>query len=129
MLEIIGSLGVLAALPLRMVIGVALVAHGYPKLNRKTVESMKGMGLPPAATAGAALTEFVGGIALIIGFLTPLASLLIALEMVGTTLFSKFRLHKNFLLGYELDVAYLAGALTVLLLGAGPLSIDAVLRI
>ena len=100
MFEIIAGLGVLTALPLRLVIGAALVAHGYPKLNRKTMERMKGMGLPPAATAGAALTEFVGGIALIIGFLTPLASLLIALEMVGTTLFSKFRLHKNFLLGY-----------------------------
>ncbi len=85
--------------------------------------------MPPAATAAAALTEFVGGIALIIGFLTPLAALLIALEMVGTTLLSKFRMHKNFLLGYELDITYLAGALTLLLLGAGPLSIDAVLGI
>ena len=82
MFEIIAGLGVLTALPLRLVIGAALVAHGYPKLNRKTMERMKGMGLPPAATAGAALTEFVGGIALIIGFLTPLASLLIALEMI-----------------------------------------------
>ena len=85
--------------------------------------------MPPAATVGAALTEFVGGIALIIGFLIPVAALLIAVEMVGTTIFSKFKLHKNFLLGYELDIAYLGGALTLFLLGGGPLSIDAVLGI
>ncbi len=129
MLEIIGSLGVLAALPLRAAMGAAFVAHGYPKLNRQAIERMKVLGLPTAATAAGALTEFVGGIALIIGFLTPLAALLIALEMVGTTLLSKFRMHKNFLLGYELDMTYLAGALTLFLLGGGPLSIDVVLGI
>ena len=87
------------------------------------------MGLPPAATAAGALTEFVGRIALIIGFVTPLAALLIASEMLGTTLLSKFRMNKGFLLGYELDISYLAEALTLFLLGGGPLSIDAVLRI
>ena len=129
MFEIIASLGVLAALPLRLVMGAAFVAHGYPKLNRQALEKAKGMGLPPMATAAGALTEFVGGIALLIGFLTPLAAFLIALEMVGTTFLLKFRMHKNFLLGYELDISYLAGALTLFLLGAGPLSIDAILGI
>jgi putative oxidoreductase len=129
MFEIIASLGLLAALPLRLVMGAAFMAHGYPKLNRQALEKAKGMGLPPAATAAGGLTEFFGGIALFIGFLTPMAALLIALEMVGTTLLSKFRMHKNFLLGYELDITYLAGALTLFLLGAGPLSIDAVLGI
>jgi uncharacterized membrane protein YphA (DoxX/SURF4 family) len=129
MFEIIAGVGFLAALPLRLVLGAAFVAHGYPKLNRKAIEGMKGIGVPPAAGAAAALTEFVGGIALIIGFLTPLAALLIALEMVGTTLLSKFRMKKKFLLGYELDIAYFGGALTLLLLGAGPLSIDAFLGV
>jgi len=127
--EIIGSLGALAALPLRVAMGAAFVAHGYPKLNRKTIEKMKGLGLSPAATAAGALTDFVGGIALVIGFVIPLAALLIASEMLGTTLLSKFRMNKGFLLGYELEISYLAEALTLFLLGGGALSIDAVLRI
>ena len=49
--------------------------------------------------------------------------------MLGATLLSKFGMNKGFLLGYELDVAYLGGALTLFLLGGGPLSIDAVLGI
>ncbi len=130
MFEIIGSFGITAAaLPLRLIMGGTFVAHGYPKLNRKAIETMKGMGLPPAMTVAGTLTEFVGGIALIVGFLTPLAAFLIAIEMIGTTYLSKFKMHKSFLLGYELDVVYFAGALTLFLLGGGPLSIDAILGV
>jgi len=44
--------------------------------------------------------------------------------MVATTIFAKTKLGKKFVLGYELDVAYLVLGLVVPFLGAGPWSVD-----
>ncbi|MBI4257511.1 MAG: DoxX family protein, partial [Thaumarchaeota archaeon] len=122
---------VMATLPLRLTLGVAFIIHGYPKLAGPTAkqarDGMKTLGVPPVVTTLTALLEFVGGIALILGFLTPIASFLLAIEMVATTILSKNKLQKKYVLGYELDIAYAAGALSLLLLGGGPISIDALL--
>lgn len=132
-LEIFASMGILAALPLRLALGAAFVEHGYPKLSgagaKQTREFMKTVGVPPAVTTLTALLEFFGGIALIVGFLTPIAGSLLALEMVGTTILSKTKLQKKYFGGYELDIAYLAVALTLTFLGGGPFSLDAVLKL
>ncbi|MBI2126462.1 MAG: DoxX family protein [Thaumarchaeota archaeon] len=129
--EAITSIGILAVLPLRLALGAAFVVHGYPKLSgasaKQTKDFMKTVGVPPAVTTLTALLEFVGGIALILGFLTPIVGLLIGLEMVATTILSKTKLQKKYVLGYELDIAYGAGAVTLALLGGGPLSLDAIL--
>lgn len=129
--EAITSIGILAVLPLRLALGAAFVVHGYPKLSgasaKQTKDFMKTVGVPPAVTTLTALLEFVGGIALILGFLIPIAGLLIGLEMVATTILSKTKLQKKYVLGYELDIAYGAGAVALALLGGGPLSLDAIL--
>jgi len=52
---------------------------------------------------------------------------LIALEMVATTIFSKTKLGKKLVLGYELDLAYLVIALLVLFVGPGAWSVDRLL--
>jgi len=129
--EIIGGLGVLAALPLRLVVGAAFAAHGYPKLakRRQTGEALKGAGVPPRVTFVVGLLEFFGGIALLLGFLAPLAAGLLALEMVGTTIMQRSRFHRPFIGGYELDVLYLASVLSILFLGAGILSIDSLIGV
>ena len=44
--------------------------------------------------------------------------------MTATMIFSKTKLKKNFILGYELDVAYAAFALVLAFLGPGAWSID-----
>ncbi len=127
--EIIGGLGLVAALPLRIIVGAAFAVHGYPKLARRkeTGAAMKGAGVPPALTFTVGLLEFFGGIALVLGFLTPVAAGLLALEMVGTTLMQRSKFHRPFVGGYELDLLFFASALTMLLIGAGPVSIDAML--
>ncbi len=129
--EIFTTLVPLAALPLRLAVGTAFVVHGYPKLSgesaKQTRDFMKTIGVPPSVTSLTALLEFFGGIAIILGFLTPIAGLLIALQMLGTTILSKNKLQKKYVLGYELDIAYLAGALSLMFLGAGPFSLDAIL--
>jgi len=129
--EMFADVAIWAALPLRLALGVAFLVHGYPKLSgpgaKQTRDYMKTVGVPPTLTTLTALLEFLGGIALIIGFLTRIAGILIALEMVATTILSKNKLQKKYVLGYELDIAYLAMALALFLLGAGPASLDSLI--
>ncbi len=109
--------------------GGAFVLHGYPKLtregNKRVIEEMKAAGVPPILTNLSALIEFFGGIFLVLGFLTPLAAFFTALLMANTTVMQKAKFRKKFVGGYELDVAYLVGALALLLIGSGPFAIDA----
>ena len=70
------------------------------------------------------LLEVFGGLALILGFLTQIVAVLFVLEMIATTIFSKMKLKRNFMSGYELDVAYAAFALVLALLGPGVWSLD-----
>ena len=129
--EIFAGVAIWAAVPLRLALGVAFLVHGYPKLSgasaKQTRDFMKTVGVPPALTTLTALLEFLGGIAFVIGFLTRIAGILIVLEMVATTILSKNKLQKKYVLGYELDIAYLAMALALFLMGAGPASLDSLL--
>ncbi len=111
------------------------MVHGYPKLTsmrEQTKGFMKSTGVPPAMAPLAGVLEFFGGLALLIGFLVPVVGALFAIFMLGTTFFAKRKLKRPFTGmqgGYELDVILLAGAVALVLVGGGPLSIDALLRI
>ena len=121
-----------AALIGRVALGASFVAHGWPKVKdlRKPVGFVKGTGWPGGATFAVlfSLLEFFGGLALIIGLLTQIVAVLFVLEMIATTVFSKTKLKKKFISGYELDVAYAAFALVLALLGPGAWSLDRLLR-
>jgi len=117
-----------AALVGRVALGALFVAHGWPKIKdvRKPIGFVKGTGWPGGATFAVlfSLLEFFGGLALIIGLLTQIVAVLFVLEMIATTVFSKTKLKKKFISGYELDVAYGAFALVVAFLGPGAWSLD-----
>ena len=108
-----------------------MLAHGWPKIKdlKRTVAFVKGTGWPGGEAFAIlfSLLEFFGAIALIVGFLTQIVAGLFVLEMIATTIFSKTKLKKKFSGGYELDVAYAALALVILLLGPGAWSLDHVL--
>ena len=118
------SLGLLA---LRLVIGSAFVLHGLMKVPAAT--SWMGNAIPGIFQAAAAYSELLGGAALVLGVLTPLASL----ALIGTMLGALFLYHlpsgDPFVGGpgkgsYELALTYLAGALLVLLSSPGKFSVD-----
>lgn len=75
---------------LRVVLGVTFLMHGWQKVSEwglgGTAESFEGMGVPaPAASAVfAAVVELLGGLALVLGVLTRLAGILLAVDMAGT---------------------------------------------
>ena len=112
---------------LRVVLGLVFVAHGYPKLFggfSQTVGFFESINLRPAKfwVFVVGVVEFFGGIALILGFATQLAALLIAVNMLVAIYKVKFK--QGFAGGYEFDLALLMIALSLLLTGAGAYAID-----
>lgn len=120
-----------ASLVGRVLLGLLMLTHGWPKIKdlKRTVAFVKGTGWPGGEAFALlfSLLEFFGAIALIVGFLTQIVAALFVLEMIATTIFSQTKLKKKFSGGYELDLAYAALALVILLLGPGVWSLDHVL--
>ena len=117
-----------AAIVGRVALGLLFIAHGWPKVKdlKKPVGFVKGTGWPGGAAFAIlfSLLELFGGIALVLGLLTQPVAVLFFLEMIATTIFSKTKLNKKFIGGYELDVAYAAFALVLAFLGPGAWSLD-----
>lgn len=118
----------IAALVGRLALGALFLAHGWPKVKdmRRPIAFVKGTGWPGGAAFAVLFTllEFFGAIALLVGLLTQVVAVLFFLEMIATLIFSKLKLKKKFMLGYELDVAYAAFALAIAFLGPGIWSLD-----
>lgn len=117
-----------ALLFLRLVVGVAFILHGWGKIQ----SPMSWMG-PDSPVPGifqflAALSEFGGGIALIIGFLTPLASLGLGFTMLVATYMHMIVFKDPFVSkgggSYELALVYLAISILFLMIGPGKFSLD-----
>ena len=123
-------------LALRLPIGIIFVAHGAQKLFgafggyglEGTGQFMASLGLHPgylmALLAGSA--EFFGGLALILGLLVRPAAAALAFAMVVAILLAHignglFMANK----GYEFGLALLAASVSLLISGAGRLSVDA----
>jgi putative oxidoreductase len=123
----------LAALVGRLALGAIFLAHGWPKLKdvKQPIAFVTGTGWPGGTFFAVLFTllEFFGGLALIFGLFTQVVAVLFVLEMIATTIFSKTKLKKKFILGYELDLAYAAFALVLALLGPGAYSLDRILRL
>jgi putative oxidoreductase len=129
----VGIRGSIGLLLLRLVVGAAFVIHGWPKIQNAFhwMDAMGGQGMPSVLQALAALAEVGGGIALIVGLLTPLAALGIAGTMSVAIGMVHLRAGHPFVAvgrpSYELAAVYLAAAILLLLVGPGRLSLDALL--
>lgn len=122
---------------MRLILGVIFLGHGGQKAMgwfggygwNGTMHMFTGMMHFPAFFAACAiLAEFVGGILLIIGFLSRLAALGIAINMMVAIL--KVHLHNGLLgagpqhPGFDFPLACLALAILIIMKGGGALSVD-----
>ena len=132
-----------ALLPLRLLIGFGFAAHGYAKLSKgpdgfAVILQTLGVPAPELMAWLTALGELFGGLALMAGALVPIVSVPLAIIM----LVAMFTIHLPYgfssiklmaltangpefgIPGYEVNLLYLVGLLTLVLGGAGPLSVD-----
>jgi putative oxidoreductase len=80
--DTVGPLGSVGLLALRLVMGAAFILHGWPKIQNPVAWMGPDAPVPAILQAAAALAEFGGGMALIVGLLSRLASLGIATNMI-----------------------------------------------
>jgi putative oxidoreductase len=132
-----------APLPLRLIVGYGFMAHGYAKLARGPehfISVLGALGVPAPVFMGWLTigTELVGGLAVLAGALITLVSAPLAAILLVAALtvhlpygFSSIKLQAVTSAGaqfgkpgYELDLLYLACLVTLVLTGAGPLSVD-----
>jgi putative oxidoreductase len=127
-------------LVIRLALGIVFFAHGSQKVLgwfggpglRATINGFKGMGVPPAAAALAPFIEFLGGLALLAGFLArPAAVGIIVIMLVAIAkVHGRYGFFINFAgtpgkgHGFEFNFVLIAMALSILIGGAGVLSID-----
>lgn len=113
-----------AALIMRLAVGGVFLNHGIDKFQngiRATAAFLGGLGFPlPTIFAVILITvETVGAICVLLGILTRAWATAMVVVMLGAIFVAKLPAGRNF----ELDALLLAGALTLVALGDGPLSL------
>ena len=117
---------------LRIMFGIVFFLHGWQKLQNPAgfIGFVGSLGFPVPTFFGwlVILLEFVGGLLMILGLWTRPVALAFAVEMLITTLLVKsgvgFIAPQGGGVGAELDLLLLAASVTLLILGAGELSVD-----
>ena len=133
-------------LPLRLVIGIGFMVHGWAKLSRGPSGFAKlltqiGAPLPDATAWVSTFVELLGGLAIFVGAFVEVVSV----PLIVMMLVAMFTVHLKYGFssintigltrngpqfgppGYEINLLYLAGLLSLISSGAGPLSIDRLL--
>lgn len=111
-------------LPIRILAGIAFIAHGIPKLADPAMTQgfFGNIGLPLELAIPIGLLEVVGGFALLVGVVTRIASILFIIEMIGAPIAAK--LSEGFVGGFELDLWLMSVAISLLLTGPGKISVE-----
>jgi putative oxidoreductase len=116
---------------LRLVTGFAFILHGWPKIQNPTGWMGPEAPVPGAVQLLPAIAEFGGGIVLMLGLLTPIAALGIAITMIAAIVMAHLSQGHPFVdpkgPSWELAASYLVDSIVLLLLGPGRFSIDALL--
>ena len=133
-------------IPLRLIVGYGFIAHGYAKLARGPehfAAILQAIGMPFATELSwlTVIVELVGGLMVLIGAGVELAAVPMAIVLLVAIVtvhlpngFSSIKLQSVDAMGahfgqpgYETDLLYVVCILALMLCGAGPLSVDALI--
>jgi putative oxidoreductase len=113
----------------RIVVGLVFLWAGWGKLNAlpRMIENFREWGIPypEILTPFVSGVEFIGGILLLLGFLTRIAAVPLIVVMVVAVISAKLGDIDSLetLLGFE-EVSYLTLLLWLAIAGPGPVSVD-----
>lgn len=131
--------------PIRFIIGIGFIYHGAIKLfsgagHEMFVRMLNDIGIPAATVASwlVGLVEFAGGIAILLGTFLSIASIVLIIDMLVAMFM--VNLPNGFdvmnvtvmieagptygMPGFEINLLYIAGLVSLLLTGAGNWSLD-----
>lgn len=129
--DYVGGRGALGLLIVRLIFGAGIMLHGWGKIQRPFSWMGPDAPVPGILQFLAALSEFGGGLALILGLLTPLAMFGLACTMLYAIFIVHVPRGDAFVAqgpgqgSYEVAAAYLAITLLMMLTGPGVYSLDA----
>lgn len=114
---------------MRAVAGIALMVHGWPKINDpfKAVGMVESIGFYPGVLWSPllSLTEFFGGLLLLIGLLTRPAAFATTIILLVTVFFHWIQLEQGYK-GAELSILWSSILFYFVAKGGGKYSVDAV---
>lgn len=131
--ELAGNFAWLPPLVARVVVGWVFMWSGWTKLNNlpKMIENFTEWGIPfpHIMTPLASGIEFIGGLLLLLGLFTRFAAPPLAIVMIVAIVSAKWDQIDSLetLLGFE-EVAYTALFGWLAVAGAGPISLDALIK-
>jgi len=119
-----------ALLMVRLIVGIAFLYHGFGKISSPFGWMPPEAGIPGILQFLAAVSEFGGGIALILGCLTSIAMAGLAFTMVVAVYMHAIVRQDPFVnmtggSSFELPLVYFGIAILFLAIGAGKFSVDA----
>ncbi len=126
-LSSLNKFGDLAMLAMRVIIGAIFIGHGMMKFGAWS-QPAEGMNIVMMILS---IAEPLGGIALVVGFLSRWAALGLSIIMIGAIYMKQFVWGGAFMgtqMAWELDAAILGSLLVILCYGAGRLSLESMMR-
>ncbi|MBC7537344.1 MAG: DoxX family protein [Bacteriovorax sp.] len=122
----------LSLLLLRLVVGCAFFIHGSGKIHTPFSWMPPQVPIPAFLQFLAAMSEYCGGIALILGIITPLASFGIGCTMLSAVYMHVMMRHDTFVnlsggMSYEPALGYLVIMILFIAMGPGKFSLDKVI--
>lgn len=117
----------LALLVMRLALGAVIVGHGYHNLFgglHHHADLVASLGLPRWTAYLSALTEFFGGLLVLLGLFTRVAAFAICIDL--SVAIVKVNFHNGLMgnSGYEFPLALAALAFALIFFGGGPIAFD-----
>src|SRR5579864_4045496 len=116
---------------MRLTVGAIMLVHGSHKVFgglHHHAQMVAGLGLPAWLGYVSAFAEFLGGLMLLVGFFTRVAACVVCFDLIVAI----WKVHWHNGLtgdhGYEFPLALATLAFALIFFGAGPISLDHVLR-